>query len=177
MSIQDSKTKGPLFYPCGNKVHLPHVGSDMTDYKVKKVSPPRFPTKQGSRTTLGPVGKDFVKNIADLDFSEDVVRDRCFHMLPYSDKYFHEALDTSDIITPPPVKSRNRHSFSGGRYNARGEDKRHMPCHIQKISSHRLKPMKRKILQRSLADHTASKENRDDAPPEHQVIDSCFLTG
>jgi hypothetical protein len=40
-----------------------------------------------------PVDRKYLKKISsDLHFEEDVVKDRCYHMLPYDEKYLYEAL-------------------------------------------------------------------------------------
>ena len=92
---------------------------------------------------------DYIKQISsDLYFGEDVVRDRCFHMLPYDKKYFKEALDISGIVSP-----RQKTRDVMGRHNNRVADSKHLPCHIRKRATHKLKPMKRKILEKALQVH------------------------
>ena len=75
-----------------------------------------------------PVSDAYVANVSsELTFSEDVVRDRCFHMLPYSNKYLYEALDISDIVSTLPTHS----NVPQGRHNMRGPDLRHSICHLK----------------------------------------------
>ena len=66
---------------------------------------------------------------------------RCFHTLPYDDKYLQEALDVSEVVSVPP-----KTKYTLVRYNQRGADTRHPPCHLKKRTSHKLKPLRRKIL-------------------------------
>ena len=75
-----------------------------------------------------------LRDVSDgLIFSEDVVRERCFHLLPYDDKYFRQAVDPRDLIpTKPKVALAQQGPL--GRHNKPGPNQRHMPC-IQKLKS------------------------------------------
>lgn len=174
----DSWMKPPLLYPCGNGVNMPQVGADTTKLKPRKLRT-SFPPPAQRKTSSSSLDRGYVKKIsADLSFSEDVVRERCYHLLPYSDKYLYEALDASDIIPTPP-----KSKLLVGRHNARGTDRRHMPCHIEKTVAHRLKPIKRRILLKSAEMkqqdlNKGRKMKQEEAQPEHaQEMDSFFLTG
>ena len=137
--------KTPSLFPCANRVHVPHVGADKISFRTRKSQHlPRQNTKSGV-VTPG-VSRQYLKQIScDLSFSEDVVKDRCFHLLPYDEKYFREALDISDI-----VPSRPKTKEIMGRHNNRVSDTKHLPCHIRKRNTHRLQPLKRKILEKAL---------------------------
>ena len=139
------RTKAPPLFPCANKVHVPHVGADKTSFKPRRsLNLPRSERKTGL-VTPG-VSKQYIKQISsDLTFSEDVVRDRCFHLLPYDEKYFRETLDISDIVSPRPKTKEVM-----GRYNNRVSETKHLPCHIKNRNTHQLQPLERKILEKAL---------------------------
>ena len=139
------RTKAPPLFPCANKVHVPHVGADKTSFKPRRsLNLPRSERKAGLATPG--VSKQYIKQISsDLTFSEDVVRDRCFHLLPYDEKYFREALDISDIVSPRPKTKEVM-----GRCNNRASETKHLPCHIKNRNTHQLQPLKRKILEKAL---------------------------
>ena len=143
------KMKAPLLFPCANRVKMPHVGADETDLKPQTGLSIDRPMLRPSGKLPSTVSDDYVKRISTgLEFTEDVVRERCFHTLPYDQKYFKEALDISSIVPHPP-KSKQ----PVGRHNARGSNAQHLPCNIQKRDTHRLKPMKRRIIQKAMQMH------------------------
>jgi hypothetical protein len=79
----------------------------------------------------------------ELIFNEDVVRERCFHKLPYSKKYLRDALDTSDVLSAPSKLS----YLPLGRHNTSGTDNRHLVCfagkkHVQTLKSKSLEELK-----------------------------------
>ena len=76
-------------------------------------------------------------------FNEDVLKERCFHLLPYNTKYLTETLDPGPLVPIPPKANKVQ-----GRHDMRGEDKRHMPCHIKATKS--LKPIRKKSLHKIL---------------------------
>ena len=127
------QVKAPLLYPCASRVKMPHVGADESALKHQKPTRLHRPVYKSTKG-LPDVNEDYIRKIStDISFGEDVVKDRCFHLVPYSDKYFYEALDVSDIITPPPVTTKPI-----GRHNNRVADKKHLPCHIKTRSSHKV---------------------------------------
>ena len=140
---------GTSMFPCASRVKIPHVGADETELKPQKTISVDRPIVRSSGKISPGVSNVYVKKISSgLMFSEDVVRDRCFHTLPYDSKYFKEVLDVSNIIPTPP-----KAQHPTGRHNARGADNKHLPCHIQKRATHKLKPIKRKILEKAVAMH------------------------
>ena len=131
---------------------MPQLGSDETDMREGQKSNRLAPDSVVfRRSTLSPepVSQQYLKKVSmDLNFEEDVVRERCFYALPYDEKYMYEAFDISDIVTLP-VKSK----FPVGRHNARGVDVRHMPCNLTKSTKSNLKPLKRRIIERARQMH------------------------
>ncbi|XP_064600899.1 HEAT repeat-containing protein 4-like [Liolophura sinensis] len=137
MSKTSNKMNLPTLFPCGSKVNVPQMGSDEGLNLVKPKTLPPFLNTLGNKS--GPVSRNYIKKIStDIVFSEDVVRDRCFHMLPYDEKYFYEALDLSTLISVP-----NKSHIPLSRHNSRLPLSRHMPCHLTKTPTH-LKPMSHK---------------------------------
>ena len=138
-------TKIPPLFPCAARVHVPHVGADSASSKVRKSLNVTRPDGKTGPNVPG-VSKRYISQISsDLSFSEDVVRDRCFHLLPYDEKYFREALDISHIVPPRPKAKEVM-----GRCNNRVSETKHLPCHIKNRNTHRLQPLKRKILERAM---------------------------
>ena len=56
-----------------------------------------------------------------------------------------DVFDVSDIVKLP-----EKTKFTLARHNTRGPDRRHAPCMLEKRTAHKLKPLKRKILEKSL---------------------------
>ena len=89
----------PSLFPCAAKVKVPQLGSEDTNFELR-VSTKASRTGALFKTypTPEPVSRSYLKKIStDLTFSEDVVRDRCFHMVPYDEKYLYEALDPGKV--------------------------------------------------------------------------------
>lgn len=146
------RLKTPLLFPCAARVKMPQMGSEDSDMKLgQKVNhmtadPIVFRT---SGEPNDPISKDYLSKVStDLRFEEDVVKERCFHALPYDEKYMYEAYDISDLVSVP-TKAR----MPLGRYNPRGEDIRHMPCNLTKSTKSHLKPLKRQITKRAQEMH------------------------
>ncbi|XP_064629976.1 HEAT repeat-containing protein 4-like isoform X2 [Lineus longissimus] len=166
--------KHPQLFPCASRVQIPHVGADERDYHDATVLPEVIRLK--GRRFHADVTDGYLKNVSEsLAFDEDVVRDRCFHLLPYSDKYFLEAVDPSSVVKPRP-----KPTGPTGRCDKRGTDNRHMPCHIKKTVAHKLKPMRRRIMERAVQMHKDAmlKEFQESVEQVEDTIvkPSAFLT-
>ncbi|ESP00441.1 hypothetical protein LOTGIDRAFT_238549 [Lottia gigantea] len=176
----------PLHFPCAAHVKMPQIGSDESDITVVKsnvlhhnsmssIQRSQYSDMGEKQVLLRPFGKTYIKDICgDLSFTEDVVRDRCFHMLPYSDKYFYEALDVSSLIPKQPKRN-----ILIGRHNTSGSDKRHMPCIPTKTQY--LKPLRKKISDKALEMHQeAVEKQRSESQASLNTLDSqddpVFLT-
>ena len=148
MLRQRSETMStPSLFPCADKVKIPQIGAEekesTLDLRLQKT--PLAPLPVSTRASLYKQ-KNYLRRISsDLVFGEDVVRDRCFHMLPYDDKYLYEALDPTDLVDLPP-----RMKIPPGRHNARHSDVRHMPCNLTISKKPHLKPLKRKIMEKAM---------------------------
>ncbi|XP_041370063.1 HEAT repeat-containing protein 4-like isoform X2 [Gigantopelta aegis] len=157
----------PRLDPCPTMVKIPQLASEYT-----LVMPSKTKQKQVTSSllepfdnTTAPVEDRYIKKIsADLRFSEEVVKEKCFHMLPYDDKYFWEALDIGDLIVKPPATI-----CGGGRHNNRGPDVRHAPCLVTKGKTS-LKPLKSDIVKKAILLHQQAvkkqKEIEDDKSVE-----------
>lgn len=92
---KSDRVKTSALFPCAAKVKIPQLGSEETNFELKlshKPAPSSVIFK--SFQAPEPVQRSYLKRIsADLSFSEDVVHDRCFHMVPYDRKYLFQALD------------------------------------------------------------------------------------
>ncbi|XP_062602702.1 HEAT repeat-containing protein 4-like [Saccostrea cucullata] len=170
---KSERVKTPALFPCAAKVKVPQLGSEETDFELKLASKPA-PTSVIFKSFQAPepVQRSYLKRIsADLRFSEDVVEDRCFHMVPYDTKYLFQALDPYDIVSPPPHAK-----IPPGRHDARGMDQRHMPCHLTKSYKPHLKPLKRKIMERAREMHKSVIAQSQDTATEVSSEESFFLT-
>ncbi|CAH1785083.1 unnamed protein product [Owenia fusiformis] len=138
----------PQFFAVGAGVKIPQVGADERTYDVPKKQTPDTVLVTHPDLPVG-VSDDYVKKIScDITFADDVVKDRSFHTMPYDEKYFKEALDISDIVSP-----RQKANILVGRHNQRGSDQKHMPCHLKKTAKHKLKPLKRQIMDKAIKLH------------------------
>ena len=151
MSAKTERLKTPLVFPCAARVTMPQLGSEDSDIrdglKSGKYAPDTIVLKSSGQLE-GPVGREYLKKVATgLSFEEDVVRERCFHALPYDEKYMFEAFDIGDLVPVPP-----KTKVPVGRHNAR-VDVRHMPCNLTKSSKSHLKPLKRRITIRAKQMH------------------------
>lgn len=168
---KSDRVKTPALFPCAAKVKIPQLGSEETNFELKlshKPAPSSVIFK--SFQAPEPVQRSYLKRIsADLSFSEDVVHDRCFHMVPYDRKYLFQALDPYDIVSPPPHAK-----IPPGRHDARGMDQRHMPCHLTKSYKPQLKPLRRKIMERAREMHKAAVTQ--DTETDVSSMDSFFMT-
>ncbi|XP_033098379.1 HEAT repeat-containing protein 4-like isoform X2 [Anneissia japonica] len=168
----------PQLFACANRVKIPQVGDDGRNFKtfyLEQTIPRQF---------LQPVetyNKKYIKKIsADLLFSEDVVRCHASHTLPYDKDDMWKSFDPSNIVQREPVK------VSGvmGRYNHRGSEKKHLPCHIKTVSKHRLKPLKKKAKLPKPADNQEIKDDEgkkgvdgpQDANVSQKLRAATFLT-
>jgi len=126
----------PVMYACASRVKMPQVGADETTFKPVKDEFKVHPSLPPKKPPHG-LNKYYIKKISTgLSFSEDVIKERSFHTLPYDKKYLLEALDVSDLIKRSPPKRKYT-----GRHNASGPDLRHMPCHISMNITRKLKPI------------------------------------
>ena len=145
--------KNTSMYTCGTRVKMPKVGDDgSVDLDIMTPHPPQTP--QDKPSTAPPnisesFSANYVKKIStDLKFADEVVEDRCMAKTAYNDKYFYQALDASNIISEPP-----KINYTLARHNKRGPDTRHQSCHLQKRVPYKLKPLKRKILEKAAEMH------------------------
>ncbi|XP_046557272.1 LOW QUALITY PROTEIN: HEAT repeat-containing protein 4-like [Haliotis rubra] len=150
-NMKPDTVKVPSHFPCAARVKMPQLGSEDSEIKIRRHAP-RSALMMYQSTDLSkmPIQDSYLKQISTgIVFEEEVVKDRCFHTLPYDSKYFWEVLSLDGLVPLPP-KSR----IPVGRHNARGPDVRHMPCGFTKITKgHHLKPMKRKIMEKAMQMH------------------------
>ncbi|KAK7109002.1 hypothetical protein V1264_013121 [Littorina saxatilis] len=125
-----------------------------------------------------PVEKRYLKKIStDIKFDEDVVKDRCFFMMPYDSKYLLEVLDPSDLVAP-----RKQAQKPVGRHNAHGKDLRHMPCGLKLTKPPSLTPMKKRIARKAFAmsvqaqGDTYSSSSQLDLSKQEEKSSEVFLT-
>ncbi|XP_067657047.1 HEAT repeat-containing protein 4-like isoform X2 [Haliotis asinina] len=184
-NMKPDTVKVPSHFPCAARVKMPQLGSEDSDIKIRR-HPPRSALMMYQSTDLSkmPIQDSYLKQIsAGLAFEEEVVKDRCFHTLPYDSKYFWEVMSLDGLVPLPP-KSR----IPVGRHNARGPDVRHMPCGFTKVTKgHHLKPLKRKIMEKAMQMHQQAlmagtgeearslgddmdKLDDEDVSPEHSVF-------
>lgn len=201
--LSTSVTRTPLHFTRVDGVKLLHVGADKAQVKV-----PYQPQTDSlerymplSKNKSLDVSKSYLRKVCEgFSFSEDVVKERCFHAVPYDQKYLYEALDASDILLQQKMVKNVT-----GRYNTRGSDNRHLPCNLQKRVAHKLKvqtliidlniyayphkylkqqlifkyvlqPIKRPIQERARQMHQAVAEQQTPQPTTHVPPSPTFLT-
>ncbi|KAL8563922.1 hypothetical protein ACOMHN_059352 [Nucella lapillus] len=146
--MQEKETPTQTPFPCSSGVTMPQLGAKECR------SGTRFNRPVMGRLFLkstpvddSPVDKRYLKKISTgIQFEEDVVKERCFYMMPYDTKYLAEALDSSHIIAPRP-----KILTPTGRHNAKGTGTRHMPCKMKITKPPSLKPLKKKLGLKALA--------------------------
>ena len=83
---------------------------------------------------------------------QDVVEDRCLHMMPYDDKYFSGVFEPGSLV-PVPAKAKN----VMGRMNKIGTDNRHMPSFLKKIAKPPpLTPLRKQVKEKAVELHKAA---------------------
>ncbi|XP_071089741.1 HEAT repeat-containing protein 4-like [Haliotis cracherodii] len=150
-NMKPETVKVPSHFPCAARVKMPQLGSEDSEIKIRRQAPrSTLMLYQSTDMSKMPVQDSYLKRISSgLVFEEDVVKDRCFHTLPYDSKYFWEVLSLDGLVPLPP-KAR----IPVGRHNTRGPDVRHIPCGFTKITKgHQLKPLKRKIMEKAMKMH------------------------
>ena len=169
----------PQQFNCGSHNHFKYlqVGDEDTRQKRPTKSSYRRVKKHEAASDKSPrprspyLGKAFLQRVSTgLSFSKDVVKDRCKHTLPYDMKYFYEALDPSDVL---PNQRKETTDF--GRHNPRGPDTKHLPCHIKKRSTHKLKPIKRSIQDRAKEMHDEAVRANEKIEAERAMLISAEL--
>lgn len=167
-------------YSCGASINMAQFGMERSpSVKLSRTSIPSRPMFKyaGKEESLK---SEYLKKIStDLKFDEAVVKDRCFHMLPYDEKYLWEAVNPTDIVPLPP-----KPRFPVGRHNSHGRDLRHMPCHLNHNKRQHLKPLQKDVATKALQLHkqavhetpklTASIDHVKDS--EEYQGESVFLT-
>jgi len=165
------RLKTPLLFPCAARVKMPQIGSEDSDLKPSQKNTRYAPDSIVFRSTeepSAPINKNYLKLVSnDLRFEEDVVKERCYHALPYDEKYLYEALDIAGIVTLPP-----KSKMPTGRHNTRGEDHRHMPCNLTKSTHSHLKPMKRKIMERAKEMHAEALKREQLRAIQQRIIET-----
>lgn len=183
---RSEKLRTPALFSCAARVKIPQLGAE--DSQLSLQLPPKKPAQTSivfrSFSHPEPVDRRYLKKISsDLHFGEDVVKDRCFHMLPYDEKYLFEALSLDGIVEAP-----EKAKIPPGRHDSRGTDNRHMPCNLTKSTKSHLKPLKRKIMEKAKQMHDDAiqkaaideeKRKAEAIPEEEEEIEvkqSFFIT-
>ncbi|XP_052099876.1 HEAT repeat-containing protein 4-like isoform X2 [Mytilus californianus] len=184
---RSEKLRTPALFSCAARVKIPQLGAE--DSQLSLQLPPKKPAQTSivfrSFSHPEPVDRRYLKKISsDLHFGEDVVKDRCFHMLPYDEKYLFEALSLDGIVEAP-----EKAKIPPGRHDSRGTDNRHMPCNLTKSTKSHLKPLKRKIMEKAKQMHDDAiqkaaideEKRKAEAIPENEeeeieVKQSFFIT-
>lgn len=164
------RLKTPLLFPCAARVKMPQFGSEDSDlklgHKTSRIAPETIVFRNPSELS-DPISREYLKKISlDMAFEEEVVKERCYHALPYDEKYLAEAFDISDLV-PYPTKTK----IPVGRHNARGTDVRHMPCNLTKSTKPHLKPLKRKIMERAQLMHLEALKRQEYKEIQRQLIE------
>lgn len=164
------RLKTPLLFPCAARVKIPQLGSEDSDLKfgrkTSRLAPETIVFRNPSETA-DPISKDYLRKVStDLVFEEEVVKERCYHALPYDEKYMAEAFDIGDLVTLP-----QKATIPVGRHNSRGLDIRHMPCNLTKSTKPHLKPMRRKITERAQQMHLEAVKREELREIQKRIIE------
>ena len=171
-----------MLFPCAAGVQMPQIGADDTKIKTNHGSCPT-PSMLLPMTIIpqdmNPVSSRYVKMVSNgISFAEDVVEDRCLHMMPFNDKYFEQVFSPGALV-PQPKKTTQK----VGRHNKRGEDVRHMPCYLKKIAKPLpLTPLRKQVKEKARELHKQAllsaqqKKKSGEAIETSQSLSSFFLT-
>ncbi|BFZ01675.1 hypothetical protein BsWGS_04714 [Bradybaena similaris] len=111
-------------FPCSANVHEPYYGAEYLQLKAalscsKMYS--RFPISTVSQD-INPASDKYIKMISsNLTFTDDVIENRCLHMMPYNEKYFHGIFKPGQLVTSQKQKKDH------GRHKTRTLDGHHLP--------------------------------------------------
>ena len=165
-----------LLFPCAAGVQVPQIGAE--DSKVKVVLNRKETLSVLPMTIVSqdvrPADNRYVKMVSsDLSFAQDVVEDRCLHMMPYDDKYFSGVFEPGELLPVP-----RRSSSVMGRHNKRGVDHRHMPCMLKKIVKPApLTPLRKQVKEKALELHKeALSFKKKTANDNSDQVPAFFLT-
>lgn len=157
------KLDSTLWFPSTSEIKHPHAGSKKLTVKAD--------VDTSSSLQLKPLSKkltdEYVKVAScGLTFGDDVLRERCYHLLPYDQKYLYEALDPSGL---PRVSRRIPKRGSQSVVLVRP----HQPCHLPiDKAMKRLRPLRK----RSESVFDASKVTSENETSRcNSALDDVFL--
>ncbi|GFN92089.1 heat repeat-containing protein 4 [Plakobranchus ocellatus] len=181
--FNDTLTGRTMLFPCAAGVQMPQIGANDTKIKVTNGRSPT-PSMLLPMTIVpqdaNPVNSRYVKMVSNgMSFAQEVVEDRCLHMMPFSEKYFEEVFNPGAFV-PAPKKT----TQIIGRHDKRGTDIRHMPCYLKKIAKPLpLTPLRKQVKEKAhelhkqaLLDAQLKKEPKKGKDPLSQSASSFFLT-
>ncbi|CAL1546069.1 unnamed protein product [Lymnaea stagnalis] len=104
-----------MLFPCATGVQMPHIGG-AEDAKIKAFLGKNQMGNQLPMTIINqdknPVCRKYVKMISsDISFTDDVIEDRCLHMMPYNQKYFENVFNPTKIIGKRKLGKRSKSSL------------------------------------------------------------------
>ena len=182
-SLNPTMLERTMLFPCAAGVQMPQIGAEDSKIKVAK-SQQAIPSLSVLPMTIvpqdnNPASQKYVNMVSSsLSFTQDVVEDRCLHMMPYDDKYFSGVFKPGALLPVPP-----RAKSVMGRHNKRGFDSRHMPCMLKKVfKPSPLTPLRRQAREKALELHKEAlivqrkvKQN-DSNMSEEKSSPSFFIT-
>ncbi|XP_005089099.1 HEAT repeat-containing protein 4 isoform X2 [Aplysia californica] len=150
--LNSTLSERTMLFPCAAGVQVPQIGAEDSKVKVmlnQRSTPSILPMTIVSQD-VNPASERYVQMVSSgLSFSQDVVEDRCLHMMPYDTKYFSGVFEPGELLPPP-----RRSSSVMGRHNKRGVDARHMPCYLKKIAKPApLTPLRKQVKEKALQLH------------------------
>jgi len=92
---QQSLSRAHTFFPCASGVTMPQLGAEDAEMRRHLRKPVASGlTLKPVPVDEKPVDKRYLKKIStEMKFGEDVVRERCFFMMPYDSKYLLVSMD------------------------------------------------------------------------------------
>merc|ERR1711913_181036 len=93
-----------MLFPCAAGVQMPQIGAEDSKAKVElnqRATPTILPMTIISQD-VNPASERYVQMVSNgLTFSQDVVADRCLHMMPYDTRYFNGVFEPGEIVPLP----------------------------------------------------------------------------
>ncbi|CAG5119682.1 unnamed protein product [Candidula unifasciata] len=130
-------------FPCSANVHIPYYEAE--NFRVKAaLGSSKVPSHFLLSTVtqdVKPASEKYIKMISNnLTFTEDVIENRCLHMMPYSEKYFQGIFEPGKLISSRMQTKRQ------SRYKTRNQHENCVP-HYQStvIKPYQVTPLKKMV--------------------------------
>ncbi|KAJ8026097.1 HEAT repeat-containing protein 4 [Holothuria leucospilota] len=175
--METSQLGRPMLFPCADRVKVPQIGADIgTVSPLSSIHINQGLPLESYLHNEKKYSTNYLKRISeDLTFSEEVVKSHASHSLPY------DKTDLKEVFRFDRPRRRRKKTLpdTEEKLHARGWEKKHIPCHIHKLSEHKLTPLKvpKFRLKRENQEELvlAGSENLDEKKSDHIFLTESLL--